>query len=76
MQSLAVQNPYGADVGSEVAKAVSREIPVELLWVSLPHTNEQQRKLLLDFARRSMPVTAYNAPEAGNGPITPESVHG
>nr|CAD1834593.1 unnamed protein product [Ananas comosus var. bracteatus] len=76
MQSLVVQNPYGADVGSEVAKAVSREIPVELLWVSLPHTNEQQRKLLLDFARRSMPVTAYNAPEAGNGPITPESVHG
>ncbi|KAK9070631.1 hypothetical protein SSX86_011033 [Deinandra increscens subsp. villosa] len=45
-----------AVAGSEAAKAISREMPVELLRASLPHTNENQRKLLLDFAQRSMPV--------------------
>ncbi|KAL8255132.1 hypothetical protein R6Q59_033353 [Mikania micrantha] len=45
-----------AVIGSDAAKAISREMPVELLRASLPHTNENQKKLLLDFARRSMPV--------------------
>ncbi|KAD3067173.1 hypothetical protein R6Q59_018733 [Mikania micrantha] len=44
-----------AVIGSDAAKAISREMPVELLRASLPHTNENQRKLLLDFAQRSTP---------------------
>ncbi|KAL3614868.1 hypothetical protein CASFOL_040529 [Castilleja foliolosa] len=47
-------------VSSDVAKAISREMPVELLRASLPHTSEQQRKLLLEFAQRSMPVTGIS----------------
>ncbi|KAL1823030.1 hypothetical protein DCAR_0310881 [Daucus carota subsp. sativus] len=43
-------------IGSDATKAISREMPVELLRASLPHTNEQQRKVLLDFAQRSMPT--------------------
>ncbi|GFQ08896.1 hypothetical protein PHJA_003033700 [Phtheirospermum japonicum] len=46
-------------VRSDVGKAISREMPVELLRASLPHTSEQQRKLLLEFAQRSMPVTGF-----------------
>ncbi|KAJ0508683.1 hypothetical protein HanIR_Chr11g0520031 [Helianthus annuus] len=45
-----------AVMGSDAAKAISREMPIELLRASLPHTNENQRKVLLDFAQRSMPV--------------------
>ncbi|KAL3508277.1 hypothetical protein ACH5RR_027678 [Cinchona calisaya] len=57
MQSFLTQNlPDVSNVGSDVAKAISKELPVELLRASLPHTSEQQRKLLLDFAQRSMPV--------------------
>ncbi|CAI9088053.1 OLC1v1022285C1 [Oldenlandia corymbosa var. corymbosa] len=41
--------------GTDAARAISKEIPVELLRASLPHTNERQRKLLLDFSQRSMP---------------------
>ncbi|KAJ3670034.1 hypothetical protein LUZ60_010358 [Juncus effusus] len=33
---------------------VAREMPVELLRASLPHTNENQRRVLMDFAQRSM----------------------
>ncbi|KAL8126607.1 hypothetical protein AgCh_013747 [Apium graveolens] len=43
-------------IGSDATKAISREMPVELLRASLPHTNEQQRKVLLDFTQRSMPT--------------------
>ncbi|VFQ92690.1 unnamed protein product [Cuscuta campestris] len=53
-------------IGPEAARAVSREMPVELLRSSLPHTNENQRKLLTNFAQRSMPVTGFNG-HAGNG---------
>ncbi|XP_073311885.1 protein PAT1 homolog isoform X1 [Primulina huaijiensis] len=56
VQSVIQGSPDTPDVGSDVAKAISREMPVELLRASLPHTNEQQRKLLLEFAQRSMPV--------------------
>lgn len=61
-------------IGSEAARAVSREMPVELLRASLPHTNEHQRKLLLNFAQRSMPVTGFNAHGVSSGQINPESV--
>ncbi|URE25883.1 hypothetical protein MUK42_33683, partial [Musa troglodytarum] len=47
MQSLSVQSANAAVAGSEVTRAISREMPVELLRASLPHTNEHQRKLLL-----------------------------
>lgn len=57
MESLVSGAPNAAPIGPEVAKAISREMPVELLRASLPHTNESQRKLLLEFAQRSMPVT-------------------
>lgn len=43
-------------IGSDVVGAISEELPVELLRASLPHTNEQQRQVLMDFAQRSMPV--------------------
>ncbi|TVU02727.1 hypothetical protein EJB05_51759 [Eragrostis curvula] len=40
------------------AAAISREMPVELLRASLPHTNEDQRKQLLSFAQRTVPVSS------------------
>ncbi|KAI7757294.1 hypothetical protein M8C21_022848 [Ambrosia artemisiifolia] len=45
-----------AVIGPDAARAISREMPIELLRASLPHTNENQRKVLVDFAQRSMPV--------------------
>ncbi|XP_058208811.1 protein PAT1 homolog isoform X1 [Rhododendron vialii] len=58
MQSIILQAlPETAVIGADAARAIiSKEMPVELLHASLPHTNEHQRKLLLDFAQRSMPV--------------------
>ncbi|KQK20827.1 protein PAT1 homolog isoform X2 [Brachypodium distachyon] len=54
------------------AAAISREIPVELLRASLPHTNENQRKQLLNFAQRTVPINnAQIAHQPGNGPMTP-----
>ncbi|KMZ64259.1 Topoisomerase II-associated protein PAT1 [Zostera marina] len=41
-------------VASEIAKAISREMPVDLLRACLPHTDEQQRKHIVDFAQRSV----------------------
>ncbi|KAG9141227.1 hypothetical protein Leryth_001709 [Lithospermum erythrorhizon] len=60
--------------GPEAARAVSREMPVELLRASLPHTNEHQRKLLLNFSQRSMPVTGFSVHGGSSGQINPESV--
>ncbi|KAA8527156.1 hypothetical protein F0562_008615 [Nyssa sinensis] len=66
MQSLLMQAPADtAVVGSDSARAISREMPVELLRASLPHTDEHQRKLLLDFAQRSMPVLGFNGHSKG-----------
>ncbi|PHU07928.1 hypothetical protein BC332_24417 [Capsicum chinense] len=75
MQSIVSPSQSNSElVGSEAARAVSREMPVELLRASLPHTNEHQRKLLLNFAQRSMPVTGFNAHGESSGQINPESV--
>ncbi|KAI7745257.1 hypothetical protein M8C21_019925, partial [Ambrosia artemisiifolia] len=49
-------SPATEIVLSEAAKAISREMPVELLRASLPHTDDSQRKMLVDFAQRSMHV--------------------
>uniref|UniRef100_A0A5B7AWJ2 Uncharacterized protein n=1 Tax=Davidia involucrata TaxID=16924 RepID=A0A5B7AWJ2_DAVIN len=68
MQSLLMQAPADtAVVGSDAARAISREMPVELLRASLPHTEEHQRKLLLDFVQRSMPVLGFNGHSRGSG---------
>ncbi|KAL3633820.1 hypothetical protein CASFOL_022582 [Castilleja foliolosa] len=77
VQSLVSQNvPSTEIISSEAARAVSREMPVELLRASLPHTDEGQKKLLLNFAQRSMPVTGFNAHGGNSGQINPESVRG
>ncbi|PIA37789.1 hypothetical protein AQUCO_03000370v1 [Aquilegia coerulea] len=78
MQSLLLQAPPNtAVVGSEAARAISKEMPVELLRASLPHTDEQQRKLLMDFAQRSMPVTGFNNHGGNSGAhLNSESVPG
>ncbi|CAL4909034.1 unnamed protein product [Urochloa decumbens] len=61
--------------GPEATKAVSREMPVELLRASLPHTNEHHRQMLLDFARKSSHVSGFG-PNASRGHINSESVPG
>ncbi|XP_020095681.1 protein PAT1 homolog 1-like isoform X2 [Ananas comosus] len=77
MQMLFIQAPPSAAIiGSGATRAISREMPIELLRASLPHTNEQQRRKLLDFAQRSMPVTGFNTHGGDSGPITSESVPG
>lgn len=55
------ENQYSLEtIGSEANRAVSPEMPVELLRASLPHTDENQRKILIDFAQRSMPVAGLS----------------
>ncbi|XP_068654120.1 protein PAT1 homolog [Aristolochia californica] len=76
MQSLRIQAPDTAMIGSEPARAISREMPVELLRASLPHTDERQRKMLLDFAQRSMPIPGFNGQGSGGGQLNSESVPG
>ncbi|CBI34052.3 unnamed protein product, partial [Vitis vinifera] len=60
---------------SKYETIIHREMPVELLRASLPHTDEHQRKLLLDFAQRSMPITGFNT-RGSSGQVTSESVRG
>lgn len=62
MQSFMAQASTDmSNVDSDASKAISKEMPIELLRASLPHTSEPQRKLLLDFAHRSMPVQGFSA---------------
>ncbi|GFQ00117.1 hypothetical protein PHJA_002155700 [Phtheirospermum japonicum] len=49
---------------------------VELLRASVPHTDESQKKMLLNFVQRSMPVTGFNNHGGNSGQINPESVRG
>ncbi|XP_060209018.1 protein PAT1 homolog isoform X3 [Lycium barbarum] len=68
MQCFLTQAPPGVAVsGSDAAKAISKEMPVELLRASLPHTSEQQKKVLLEFAHRSMPVLGVGSQSGGSG---------
>ncbi|KAM3332776.1 hypothetical protein ACQJBY_028117 [Aegilops geniculata] len=71
-----VMQASGSVIGSEASQATSREMPVELLRASLPHTNEQQRQMLLDFAQRTTPASSFNPPGASGGHISSESVPG
>ncbi|CAN4096885.1 unnamed protein product [Withania somnifera] len=68
MQCFLTQAPPDVAVnGSDAAKAISRKMPVELLRASLPHTSEQQKKVLLEFAHRSMPVLGVGSQSWGSG---------
>jgi DNA topoisomerase 2-associated protein PAT1 len=75
-QSLISSSGNAATISSAAAFAMSNEMPVELLKSSLPHTNENQRKLLLDFAQRSMPVGGFNSQNGGGGHVSTASVPG
>ncbi|CAA6668550.1 unnamed protein product [Spirodela intermedia] len=63
MQSLDMQTPHAV-------------MPVELLRASLPHTDEHQRKTLMDFAQRStMPAAGFNGHGGGGrGQMSSESI--
>lgn len=76
MQSLVTQGaPNVAVIGSDAAKAISKEMPVELLRASLPHTDDHQRKLLLDFAQRSVPVVGLSSyAGSSSGHVNSETV--
>lgn len=76
MQSLLTQGPTNmAVIGADAARAITHEMPVELLRASLPHTDVRQRQLLMDFTRRSMSVGVSNTPTGGNdGRMNSESV--
>lgn len=78
MQSLDMQSPHAVVNKSEAVKAMSREMPVELLRASLPHTDEHQRKTLMDFAQRStMPAAGFNGRGVGGrGQMSSESIPG
>ncbi|KAL3615313.1 hypothetical protein CASFOL_040974 [Castilleja foliolosa] len=77
VQSLNTQNPQNKEIViSEAAKAVNREMPVELLRACVPHTDESQKNMLLNFAQPSMPVTSFNNHGGNSGQINPESVRG
>lgn len=77
VQSMFMQTLPNAELnGSEAARAISREMPVELLRASLPHTDDHQKKALLNFSQRSMPVTGFNGHGGNSGQINPESVKG
>ncbi|KAH9287751.1 hypothetical protein KI387_031868, partial [Taxus chinensis] len=75
-QSLILTSGNATTISSAAAVAMSKEMPVELLRASLPHTNEQQRRLLLDFAQRSVPIGAFNSQSASGGHVSTASVPG
>lgn len=74
MQTLIDHAPKDSILGSEATILISREMPVDLLRASLPHTSEHQRKVLIDFAQRLMPVIAFSEYPSIAGPETSESV--
>lgn len=61
---------------SEVARVVSREMPMELLRASLPHADENRQKILLNFAQRAIPATRFNNHGGSGRQKNPESVRG
>jgi len=61
---------HTAQLQPAAAAVITREMPVELLRASLPHTNEDQRKQLLSFAQRTVPVGTHSSHGSGSGPMT------
>ncbi|KAF4399817.1 protein PAT1 homolog 2 [Cannabis sativa] len=77
VQSIYSQTQPSTEViSAEASKAIHREMPVELLRASLPHTDEHQRKLLSDFAQRSMPISGFSTHGSSGGQLNSESVRG
>ncbi|KAJ0256640.1 Protein PAT1 [Hirschfeldia incana] len=56
MQSLNSQMPpeFASEISDAAAQAIVREMPIELLRSSFPHIDEQQKRLLMEFLKRSM----------------------
>ncbi|KAK8480228.1 hypothetical protein V6N13_052376 [Hibiscus sabdariffa] len=74
IQSMRNQTQPSTEViGSE---AIRREMPCELLRASLPHTNESQRKLLMDFSQHSVPMNGSNLSAGSTSQINSELVKG
>ncbi|PPD87876.1 hypothetical protein GOBAR_DD15190 [Gossypium barbadense] len=69
-QSIQNQSPTMEVIGSE---AMRQEMPCELLRSSLPHTNEAQRKLLMDFSQHSVPMNGANSHAGSTSQINSES---
>ncbi|GKC63569.1 PAT1 homolog 1-like protein [Tanacetum coccineum] len=66
VQSMYAQIPPSTEiVFLEAAKGISQEILMELLRANLPHTYDNQRKMLVDFSQRSMHVTGYSGHKGG-----------
>ncbi|KAL8241985.1 hypothetical protein R6Q59_012287 [Mikania micrantha] len=74
VQAMYAQVPPSTEI--EAASVVSREMPVELLRASLPHTDDGQRKMLIDFSQRSMHVGGFRGHKGDGGQVAPESVRG
>ncbi|KAK8930610.1 hypothetical protein KSP39_PZI016796 [Platanthera zijinensis] len=55
-QSLLSCSHESSLAGLEATHAFRKEMPVDLLRASLPHTDEHQRKLFLELAQRTMPL--------------------
>ncbi|KAM0059553.1 hypothetical protein Hdeb2414_s0005g00182681 [Helianthus debilis subsp. tardiflorus] len=72
VQAMRTRGPPSTEMTvSDAAGAISREMPVELLRASLPHTDNKQRKMLVDFSQRSMQVAGHRET---SGQVNPESV--
>ncbi|KAJ0101111.1 hypothetical protein Patl1_05116 [Pistacia atlantica] len=55
MQSVRLQvSPDRVIDAEEVARAIKREVPVDLLEASGPHTTDHQKQLLYEFSQRSL----------------------
>ncbi|GMH10922.1 hypothetical protein Nepgr_012763 [Nepenthes gracilis] len=79
VQSILTQKQLSSEIISSGSTkvAISREMPVEVLRASLPHTDEHQRKLLLDFAHHPcLPIAGFNSHGESSGLVISESVRG
>ncbi|KAE8732764.1 lysine-specific histone demethylase 1-like protein 1 [Hibiscus syriacus] len=65
--------PTTEGIASEV---IRQEMPCELLFASLPHTNEAQRMLLVDFFQCFVPMNGTNSHAGSTSQINSESVRG
>ncbi|VVA95823.1 unnamed protein product [Arabis nemorensis] len=56
MTSLNSQLPphFATEISDAAAQAIVREMPIELLRSSFPHIDEQQKRILMEFLKRSM----------------------
>ncbi|KAL9265495.1 PAT1 homolog 2-like protein [Drosera capensis] len=75
---VALQSASSESISSVTARAaaISREMPVEVLRSSLPHTDEPQKKLLTDIARRPCPPPGFSNNGETIKDLASESVKG